>query len=165
MIQNAIDFAFPLTLQPLAHAVFTEQLLLSRAQASEWIEALEPLYEILSSAGMTSDDAWEQVLIFSKAVIDDIRTVLRALTLDSKNTAGMIWGSFRTTKLLEEYRRLKFYQHPHVSTMLALTSLQREGKKVETTLSTLGTLTKDVKNMKTKFGQLERDFKGFKNAK
>jgi hypothetical protein len=77
----------------------------------------------------------------------------------------MIWGSFRTTKLLEEYRRLKFYQHPHVSTMLALTSLQREGKKVETTLSTLGTLTKDVKNMKTKFGQLERDFKGFKNAK
>ena len=49
--------------------------------------------------------------------------------------------------------------------MLALTSLQREGKKVETTLSTLGTLTKDVENMKTKFGQLERDFKGFKNAK
>ncbi len=46
-----------------------------------------------------------------------------------------------------------------------LTSLQREGKKVETTLSTLGTLTKDVENMKTKFGQLERDFKGFKNAK
>ena len=101
MIQNAIDFAIPLTLQLLAHAVFTEQLLLSRAQASEWIEALDPLYEILSSAGMTSGDAWEQVLIISKAVFDDIRMV-HALTLDSKNTAGMIWGSFRTTKLLEE---------------------------------------------------------------
>ena len=166
MIQNAIDFAIPLTLQLLAHAVFTEQLLLSRAQASEWIEALDPLYEILSLAGMTSGDAWEQVLIISKAVFDDIRMV-HALTLDSKNTAGMIWGSFRTTKLLEEYRRLKFYQHPHVSNMPALMSLQlqREGKKVETTLSTLGTLTKDVKNMKTKYGQLERDFKGFKNAK
>jgi len=62
--------------------VFTEQLLLSRAQASEWIDALEPLYKILSSAGMMSDDAWERVLIFSKAVFDDIRTV-RALTLDS----------------------------------------------------------------------------------
>jgi hypothetical protein len=35
MIQNAIDFAFPLTTHPLAHAVFTEQLLLSRAQASK----------------------------------------------------------------------------------------------------------------------------------
>jgi hypothetical protein len=114
MIQNAIDFAFPLTSQPLAHAVFTKQLLLSKAQALEWIKALEPLYEILSLAGMTSEDAWEQVLIFTKAVFDDIQTV-RALTLDSKNTAGMIWGSFRMAKLLEEYPRLKFYQHPHVS--------------------------------------------------
>ena len=31
MIQNAIDFAFPLMTLPLAHAVFTKQLLLSRA--------------------------------------------------------------------------------------------------------------------------------------
>ncbi len=123
MIQNAIDFAFPLNTHPLAHVVFTEQLLLSQAQASEWIEAMEPFYEILSSAGMSSEDTWEQVLIFTKAVFDDIQTV-RALTLDSKNTAGMIWGSFRSTKLLEEYQRLKFYQHPHVSNMLALASLQ-----------------------------------------
>ncbi len=72
MIQNAIDFAFPLTTQPLAHAVFTDQLLLSRAQASEWIAALEPLYEILSSTGMPSEDAWEQVLIFTKAVFNDV---------------------------------------------------------------------------------------------
>ena len=164
MIQNAIDFAFPLTTHPLAHAVFTEQLLLSRAQASEWIDALEPLYEILSSAGMTSEDAWERVLIFTKAVFDDIRTV-RALTLDTKNTAGMIWGSFRTTKLLEEYRRLKFYQHPHVSNMLALTSLQREGKKVETALSSLGTLTKDLEKVKSQCGQLERDVKAMKSSK
>ena len=163
MIQNAIDFAFPLTTHPLAHAVFTEQLLLSRAQASEWIDALEPLYEILSSAGMPTDDAWERVLIFTKAVFDDVRTV-RALTMDSKNNAGMIWGSFKTTKLLEEYRRLKFYQHPHVSNMLALTSLQREGKKVENTLSALGTLTKDVEKLKTQCGQVERDVKSLKNA-
>ncbi len=72
---------------------------------------------------MSSEDAWERVLIFTKAVFDNVRTV-RALTLDSKNTAGKIWGSFRMTKLLKEYRRLKFYQHPQVSNMLALTSLQ-----------------------------------------
>ena len=40
MIQNAIDFAFPLTTLPLVHAVFTEQLLLSRAQATAWIDAI-----------------------------------------------------------------------------------------------------------------------------
>ena len=164
MIQNAIDFAFPLATLPLAHAVFTEQLLLSRAQATAWIDAIEPLYEILTAAGMGTDDAWERVLIFCKAVFDDIRTV-RAITLDTKNTAGMIWGSFRATKLLEEYRRLKFYQHPHVSNMLALTSLQREGKKVETVLSTLGTVTKDVEKIKSQCAQHEKDIKALKSAK
>ncbi len=93
MIQNAIDFAFPLTSHPFPHAVFTEQLLLARSQASAWIDALEPLYEILSSAGMSSDNAWEHFLIFTKAVFDNICTI-RALMLDKKNTAGMIWGSF-----------------------------------------------------------------------
>ncbi len=93
MIQNAIDFAFPLTSHPLPHAVFTDQILLARSQASAWIDALEPLYEILSSVGMSSEDAWEHVLIFTKAMFDNICT-LHALTLDKKNTAGMIWGSF-----------------------------------------------------------------------
>ncbi len=93
MIQNAIDFPFPLTSHPLPHAVFTEQLLLARSQASAWIDALEPLYEILSSAGMSSKDAWDRVLIFTKAVFDNICTVC-ALMLDKKNTAGMIWGCF-----------------------------------------------------------------------
>ena len=164
MIQNAIDYAFPLTSHSLAHAIFTKQLLLARSQASAWIEALEPLYEILSTAGMPPDKAWERVLIFTKAVFDDIRTV-RALTLDKKNTAGMIWVSFRTTKLLEEYQRLKFYQHPQVSNMLALTSLQREGKKVEKALSTLGTLTKAVEAHHSKLGQLEKDLKALKAPK
>jgi hypothetical protein len=75
----------------------------------------------------------------------------------------MIWGSFRTSKLLEEYHRLKFYQHPHVSNMLALTSLQQAEE--ETTLSMLGTLTKDVEKLKSQCGQCEKDVKALKNAK
>ena len=164
MVQNAIDFAFPLATHPLAHGVFTEQLLLARAQASAWVDALEPLYEILCSVGMPTNEAWERVLIFTKAVYDDIRTV-RALTLDKNNTSGMIWGSFRTTKLLEEYQQLKFYQHPHVSNMMALTSLQQEGKKVEKALSTLGTLSKSVEAHQSKLGQLEKDLKALKISK
>ena len=113
---------------------------------------------------MLLDNVWEQVLVFTKAVFDEVCTV-RALTLNSKNTAGMIWGSFQTTKLLEEYRWLKFYQPPHVSNMLVLTSLQRKGKKVEKTLSALGTLTKDVEKLKSQCGQCERDVKTLKNAK
>jgi hypothetical protein len=49
--------------------------------------------------------------------------------------------------------------------MLALTSLQQEGKKMETILSTLGTLTKDVKKLKLQCGQCEKNVKALKNAK
>jgi hypothetical protein len=113
---------------------------------------------------MPTEEAWEWVLLFTKAVYDDIRTV-RALTLDKKNIAGMIWGSFHTTKLLEEYQRLKFYQHPHVLNILALTSLQQEGKKVEKALSNLGTLSKSIEVHQLKLGQLEKDLKALKVSK
>ena len=81
------------------------------------------------------------------------------------NTAGVIWGRFRTTKLLEEYRRWQFYQQPHVSNMLTLTSLQQVGKKVENALLMLGTLAKEVEKMKSECGQCERNLKALKNAK
>ncbi len=144
--------------------MFTEQLLLARSQASGWLDSLKPLYEILAAARMPTEDVWERVLIFTKAVFDDVRTV-RALTLDKKNMAGMIWGSFRTTKLLEEYQQLKFYQHPHVSNMLALTSLQWEGKKVEKALWTLGGLAKTVEAHQVKLGHMDKDLKALKSAK
>ncbi len=95
---------------------------------------------------------------------DGIRMV-RALTLDKKNTAGMIWGSFCTTKLLEEYQQLKFYQHPHVSNMSALMSLQQEGKKMEKSLSTSGMLFKTVEAHQLKLGQLKKDIKALKVTK
>jgi hypothetical protein len=113
---------------------------------------------------MPTEESWERVLIFTKAIFDNIRMV-RALTLDKKNTAGMIWGSFCTTKLLEEYQQLKFYQHPHVSNMLALTLLQQEGTKVEKSLSTFGTLSKTVEAHQSKIGQLEKDIKALKVTK
>ena len=81
-----------LATHPLAHGVFTKQPLLARAQASAWTDVLEPLYEILSLAGMSTEEAWEWVLIFTKAVFDEIKTV-QALTLDKKNTVGSCWGS------------------------------------------------------------------------
>ena len=138
--------------------------MLARAQATAWVDALEPLYEILSSSRMSPNDAWERILIVTKAVSDDIWTV-RALTLDKNNAAGMIWGLFCTTKLLEEYQQLKLYQHPHISNMLALTSLQQDGKKVEKALSTLGGLAKTAEAHQAKIGQLEKDLKALKSTK
>ena len=139
-------------------------LLISRKQASGWIKALEPLCEILSAAEMSTDEAWKCILIFTKAIFDDVWTV-RAITLDKGNTGGMIWGSFRTAKLLEEYQHLKFYQHPHVLNMLALSSLQQEGKKVKKAVSTMGALSKMVELHQSKIVQIEKDLKGLKKDK
>lgn len=91
--------------------------------------------------------------------------MVRALTFDKSNIAGMIWGSFRTTKLLEEYQRLKFYQHPHISNMLALTAMHREGKKVKKALATLGTLSKSMVVHHSKIGLLEKDANALKSTK
>ncbi len=77
----------------------------------------------------------------------------------------MLLGSFWTTKPLTEYQRLKFYQHPHLSNMLTLTSLQREGKKVEKAVSTLSTLLKSVEVHQSKIVQIEKDLKGLKKDK
>jgi hypothetical protein len=57
MIQNTINFLFLPATHPIANTVFTEQLLILRQQAFGWIVALKPLYEILSAAGMASDEA------------------------------------------------------------------------------------------------------------
>ena len=45
------------------------------------------------------------------------------------DTAGaMIWGSFKATDLGKEFMAQKFIEHPKVSSILSLTSLEREGK-------------------------------------
>ena len=42
----------------------------------------------------------------------------------------MIWGSFKVTDFAEEFKRQKFIEHPKVVSILALTSIEREGKSV-----------------------------------
>jgi len=43
---------------------------------------------------------------------------------------AMIWGSFKATNWAEEFKRQKFIEHPKVVSILALTSIEREGKSV-----------------------------------
>jgi hypothetical protein len=44
--------------------------------------------------------------------------------------------------------------------MLALTSLQQEGKKVEKAVSTMATLLKSIEVQQSKIVQIEKDLKG-----
>ena len=75
------------------------------------------------------------MLVYTEARFGDIKTV-RALSTE-KDCGTMIWGSFCTTELLSEYMCLHFIQHPQISSILALPSLQREGKSIDEAVAAL----------------------------
>ncbi len=56
MVQNAIDFTFPLTSRPELHAIFTEQLLETCAQADGFIDLFLPLSKMATSGGMDAKE-------------------------------------------------------------------------------------------------------------
>jgi hypothetical protein len=47
---------------------------------------------------------------------------------DVSDEAGMIWGCFKATDFGEEFRKQKFVEHHKALAILALTSIEREGK-------------------------------------
>ena len=76
---------------------------------------------------MSETEAWERTALYPKALFDAIRLV-RANTVKLKDQGGaMLWGSMQTTVLVEEYAINNFIDHPKISSMLALSSMQKEG--------------------------------------
>ena len=98
MILAAINYTFKFTDQPEMNAILTEQLRMATDQAEGIIKALEPLYDTLEASGMDSGDAWSRTFVFIKALFDDIHDP-RCVMME-RNSAGMIWGSFRATQVL-----------------------------------------------------------------
>ena len=50
---------------------------------------------------------------------------------DFSDEAGIIWGCFKATDFAKEFCRQKFVEHPKALSILALTSIKREGKNLE----------------------------------
>ena len=75
----------------------------------------------------------------------------------------MIWGSFNTTELLVEYMRLRWIQNPQVLSILALTSLQREGKAVDEVVGALNTEKTTISRHATQIDKIQKDFTVLKN--
>ena len=155
-VQNSIDSAFPIDTHGTMHAIFTEQLSISYEQAVGWLQSLLPLFKTMKSGGLTNEDAWTRVLVYTKSLFEDIKTV-RHLTADTKGCAAMIWGSLRTADLLAEYSRLRWIQHPQVSSILALTSMQTEGKALADTIATINTINRDVNKLNESWKKLKRE--------
>jgi len=159
-LQNTINFNFPIESHTTAHAIFTEQLSLSYDQEITWLESLNPLFKTMKTGGLADDKAWSRVLVYTKALMDDNKTV-RSLSLD-KDYGAMIWGSFRTAELLNEYMRLRWIQHPQVSSILALTSLQREGEALHEAIATMKEKEATITSHGTKINRLTTDFSALK---
>ena len=100
------------------------------------------------------------MLVYTKARFEDIKTV-RALS--AENDCGvMIWGILCTAELLEEDVHLRFIQHSHVSSILALTSLQREGKSVNDAVAAIQNKQKAITKHTTQITTLHNGFKASK---
>jgi hypothetical protein len=61
--------------------------------------------------------------------------------------AGIIWGCFKATDFAEDFRKQKFVEHPKALAILALTSIECEGKNLaameERVRKVIDTATKD----------------------
>ncbi|KAL3770242.1 hypothetical protein ACHAWO_009556 [Cyclotella atomus] len=156
-IENGIDYHFPIASRPLANAVFKEQARVSLTQCIEFLDSISPLYKNIQGSGMSDKDAWQRVLVFAKQLFVDVATV-RAPNSES-SMGSMIWSSFRTAELLKEYQRHNWVEHPKTSSILALTSMRKEGRAIEELASKFNTQLASVNRHTTELKRLGDDLK------
>ena len=70
----------------------------------------------------------------------------------------MLWGSFQTTKLVSEFAKHHFIDHPKIASMLVITLMQKERQVVKQ-------LEMDVKQQTGTIDGLEKRLKAVKNKK
>jgi hypothetical protein len=68
-------------------------------------------------------------MVYAKQIFDDVRTVRSPNSAAS--TGSYVWAAFRTAYLLKEYQRHNWVEHLKTSSILALTSMRKEGKAIE----------------------------------
>ena len=82
-----------------------------------------PFYWALKTGGPSDKDAWNLVLVINIKFFKDIRTVRTDTAL--LNSSSMIMGAFWAMEPVREYVRHRCLQLPKISSVLALTSMER----------------------------------------
>jgi hypothetical protein len=111
----------------MVHAILTAQLQMAYCQTIGYIECLLPFYSTLNVGSLSNEEAWGQVFVFNLEFLTSLQE-MRVTTTDMSNEAAMIHGCFKATGLAVDVCRQKFIEHPKALFILALTSLEREGK-------------------------------------
>lgn len=136
LTQKAIDHAFPLSStggcggdERKIHTILSDQNRRAYRQSIGFIESLLPFFRTLKGGSLSSEEAWDRVFVFVMEFLTSLREV-RVISPDMSQEASMIWGCFKATDLAEEFRKQKFVEHPKALSILALTSIEREGKSM-----------------------------------
>jgi hypothetical protein len=160
-IEAGIEYYFPAASHPKSNAVFKTHARTSLTQCLDFLDSLIPLYKQISGGGMSSKESWNRVMVYVKQVFDDVRTVRTPNSAAS--TGSYVWAAFRTAQLLKEYQQHNWVEHPKTSSILALTSMHKEGKaieeltsKVQAQTSTISRVSGDVKKVQDDVKELKR---------
>ena len=134
LTQSAIDLEFPVGDigtrtgdNRKIHTVLSDQNRRAYRQSISFIDSLIPFYKTLKGGSLSADEAWERVFVFVMEFLTSLREV-RVISTDMSDEASMLWGCFKATDLAEEFRKQKYIEHPKALAILALTSIEREGK-------------------------------------
>eukprot|EP00956_Cyclotella_meneghiniana_P030544 scaffold77143_cov87-Cyclotella_meneghiniana.AAC.1 len=171
LTQKAIDQEFPLGIpgpnggnNRKIHTILTDQNRRAYRQTVGFIECLLPFYRTLKGGTLSTEDSWDRVFVFVLEVLTSLQEQ-RVVSTDLSEEAAMIWGCFRATDMAEEYRQQKYVEHPKALSILALTSIEREGKtmakleeRVDKKIADAGKGDKLTK-LDTRIQQLENKFK------
>jgi hypothetical protein len=128
-IDEGIEYYFPAATHPKTYPVFKTHARTSLAQCLEFLDSLIPLYKQISGGGMSAKESWSRVMVYAKQVFDDVRTVWAPNSAAS--SGSYVWAAFCTAHLLKEYQRHNWVEHPKTLSILALTSMRKEGKAIE----------------------------------
>ncbi|KAL7484126.1 hypothetical protein ACHAW6_010879 [Cyclotella cf. meneghiniana] len=161
VLENGIDFHFPIGTRPKPNNVFKAQTRLLLTQCIEFLDSLAPLYRDFVGSGLSAKDSWQRVAAYARQIFAHVATIR---TPNSEASVGsLIWASFRTSQLLKEYQANNWIEHPKTSSILARTAMRKEGHaitelsaRVTTQGTTVNRHTGDIKKVADELKELKR---------
>jgi hypothetical protein len=83
----------------------------------------------MKGGSLTSEEAWDRVFVFVLETLTFSVQEQQVLSLDSTKEASLIWGPSRPRTMSKNLESISLWtEHPKALSILALTSIEREGK-------------------------------------
>jgi len=135
LTQRAIDYDFPLKSKRIINAILSHQLRLAYQGTVGYLNCLLPFYKTCKRGGHNEQEGWDRARVMSQEFFDDVQS--RRQVSSKFTCSDLCWGAMVGTDRVEEYRRENYIEHPKITSILALTSMEKEGNAASEVLSAL----------------------------